>query len=170
MEWDVREILKSVGSWGVVTALVALIAKKMDWVRFGKTDAAKVKKVNAEAALDLASVAEKEIEKEVKISNAALQWNINLAARLEKALSMVDSKQEIIERLYGVIDKMKEDFDKSIAKMKEDFDRDIGKIKAAYDKRIEDIKKEFEDSKKDLLAESEKNKEEIRRLKEQING
>lgn len=170
VEWDIKEILKSVGGYGVFTTIALFIAKRMDWIRFGKTDAAKVDKVNAETALDLASVAEKEIEKEVKISTAALQWNINLASRLEKALSMVDAKQEIIERLYGVIEKMKEDFDKSISKMKDDFNRDIEKVKSSYDKRIGDIKKEFEHSKKELLAESEKSKEEIRRLKEQIHG
>lgn len=159
MEWDVREILKAVGGWGVFTAIAALVAKKMDWIRFGKADAAKVEKVHAEAALDLASVAEKEIEKEVKISNAALQWTVNLSARLEKALAMIDKKQEVIERLYGIIDKMKEDFDS-----------DIEKIKSAYDKRIEDLKKEFDKSKNELLSEREENRKEIKRLKAQIEG
>ena len=159
MEWDVREILKGLGSWGIFTTIAMFIAKKMDWIRFGKSDAAKVEKVHAETALDMAAVAEKQIEKEVKISDAALQWTVNLAARLEKALSMNDKKQETIERLYGIIERMKDDFD-----------RDMERIKSDYDKRIEDLKVEFEASKRELIQERQENREEIRRLKEQIDG
>jgi flagellar motility protein MotE (MotC chaperone) len=104
-------------------------------------------------------VAEKKISDEVKISDAALQWTVNLASRLEQANIMIDKKQQENDRLHDIIDVMKRDFEREFQKLKDDFND-----------RIRELENEFKKSKNDLIKEREDNREEIKRLKLQING
>lgn len=159
MKWDITDILKSIAGGGVFAALSTILAIAMGWIRFGKKDRADIGKVQSETALDLASIAEKKISDEVKISDAALQWTVNLATRLEQANVMIDKKQQENERLHEIIDVMKRDFEREFQKLKEDFNA-----------RIRELENEFEKSKNDLIREREENREEIKRLKDQING
>lgn len=142
MEWKTEDILKVITGSGLLTLLSTIVARAMGWIRFGKVDRAKIGKVEAETAIDLATATQKKIETEVKISDAALQWTVNLASQLEKANTMND-------RLNGVIDAMRRDFEKEIKKLKEDFT-----------KRIKDLEDE-------LRQEREAYREEIKNLKEQ---
>ncbi|MEO9145079.1 MAG: hypothetical protein ABI237_05930 [Ginsengibacter sp.] len=144
--------MKAVSGWGLFTLIAAIIAKRMDWKRFRKTDEAKEGKVDAETALE-------RISAEVKISDAALQWTVNLAARLEQANVMIDKKQAENDRLHEIIDVMKTDFDRQVQKLKEDFN-----------KRIKQLEQEFHKSRQELIDERESNREEIKRLKTQINN
>lgn len=153
------DIVKMLISGGIFTAIAAIFANLMGWLRFSKNDKAQVNKIEAEAALDRATITEKKISDEVKISDAALQWTINCFSRLEQANLMIDKKQEENDRLHGIIDVMKQDFERDIKKIKEDFDG-----------RIKQIEKEFEKSKTELMREREENRQEIIRLKNQING
>jgi hypothetical protein len=159
MEWKTEDILKVITGSGLLTLLSTIVARGMGWIRFGKADKAKVGKVEAETAIDIATVAQKRISDEVKISDAALQWNINLASQLEKANILNDKKQAENDRLHGIIDTMKRDFEVAFEKLKSEFNR-----------RIKELEAEFEKSKNDFIKEREENREEIKRLKAEING
>ena len=158
MKWEISDILKVAGG-GIFTALATIIANAMGWLRFGKRDLAQVGKVKSETALDMAAISEKKISDEVKISDAALQWTVNLASRLEQANVMIDKKQQENDRLHGIIDLMKSDFEREFQKLKTDFND-----------RIKELEQEFKRSKNDLIKERQENREEIKRLKDQING
>lgn len=151
MEWKTEDILRVVVGGGFFTLLSTIVARAMGWIRFGKTDKAKIGKVEAETAIDLATATQKKIETEVKISDAALQWTVNLASQLEKANTMND-------RLNGIIDAMRRDFDKEVKKLKEDFA-----------KRINELEEEVKRYKNELIKEREAYHEEVKKLKEQ-NG
>lgn len=151
MRWDITDILKIAGG-GLFTALLTFFATLMGWIRFGKKDRADVGKVRSETALDIATIREKKVSDEVKISDAALQWTINISTRLEK-------EQQENDRLHSIIDTMKRDFEIQVQKLKNDFNQ-----------RIKELENEFEKSKNDLIKEREENMEEIKRLKRQING
>jgi hypothetical protein len=112
MEWKTEDILKVITGSGLLTLLSTIVARGMGWIRFGKADKAKVGKVEAETALDMAAVAEKRISDEVKLSNTTLQWNINLSAQLEKALMMNEKKQAENDRLHDIIIALKYDYEK----------------------------------------------------------
>jgi len=159
MEWKTEDILKVITGSGLLTLLSTIVARAMGWIRFGKVDKARVGKVEAETAIDIATVAQKRISDEVKISDAALQWNINLASQLEKANILNDKKQAENDRLHGIIDTMKRDFEVAFEKLKSEFNR-----------RIKELEAEFEKSKNDFIKEREENREEIKRLKAEING
>lgn len=159
MEWKAEDILKIVAGGGFFTLVSTIVARAMGWIRFGKVDKAKIGKVEAETALDMATITQKKISDEVKISDAALQWTVNLASQLEKANAMLDKKQTENDRLHGIIDVMKKDFEREFQKLKEDFN-----------KRIRELELEFEKSKNELIKEREENRAEIQRLKAQING
>lgn len=159
MEWSPSDIVKSLLSGSVITAIATLIAKKMDWIRFGKSDDAKIGKIRAETAVELANVSAKRISDEVKISDAALQWNINLASQLEKANALIDKKQAENDRLHGIIDTMKRDFEDAVTRLKDEFRQ-----------RIKQLEADFEKSKNELIAEREANRDEIKKLKRQIYG
>lgn len=159
MEWKAEDILKMITGGGFITLIVSIVANAMGWIRFGKTDKAKIIKMNAEAEIDFATVTQKQISDEVKISNAALQWTVNLASQLEKANFMIDRKQDENDRLHTIIDNMKKDFEEAFDKLKDDFNN-----------RIRQLESEFEKSKKQLISEREANMEEIKRLKTQIDG
>lgn len=159
MEWKTDDILKILAGGGSSIVISTIVARAMGWIRFGKVDKAKIGKVEAETALDIATVTQKKISDEVKISDAALQWTVNLASQLEKANAMLDKKQTENDRLHDIIDVMKRDFEKAFQKLKEDFN-----------KRIRELELEFEKSKNELIKEREDNREEIKRLKAQING
>lgn len=159
MKWDIEDILKILGGGGLLAAIVSVFGNMMGWVRFGKKDSAEVGKIKSETALDAATIAEKKIADEVKISDAALQWTVNLASRLEQANIMIDKKQEENDRLHGIIDIMKKDFDREFQKLKDSFNR-----------RIKELEGEFEKSKQELIKEREENRAEIKRLKDQIDG
>lgn len=159
MEWETEDIIKVLTGTGIFTLISTIVASAMGWVRFGKADKAKIGKVESETALDIATVAQKRISDEVKISDAALQWNINLASQLEKAIMLNDKKQAENDRLHGIIDTMKKDFEQAFEKLKSEFNR-----------RIKELEAEFERSKSELIKEREENREEIKRLKMQING
>ena len=159
MEWKAEDILKIITGGGLFTLLSTIIARAMGWIRFGKADKARIGKVEAETAIRIATVAQKKISDEIKISDAALQWNLNLAAQLEKANVMNDKKQEENDRLHDIINKMKRDFDEAFQKLKKDFDT-----------RLKQLESEFEKSRRELIAEREENLAEIKRLKMQIDG
>ncbi len=156
MEWKTEDLWKLIAG---STVLTAIIGKAMGWLRFGKSDKANVGKVEAETAVDLATVNAKKISDEIKISEAALQWTINLSSRLEKANAMIDRKQQENDRLHDIISKIKHDFDEEVQKLKNNFN-----------KRIRELESEFEKSKNELLKEREENREEIKKLKNQIYG
>lgn len=139
MKWEIPDIFKAIGSWGIFTFISVIIAKRMDWRRFRKTDVAKEGKVDAETA-------SQRISAEVKISDAALQWTVNLASRYEKVQAEND-------RLHDIIDLMKGDFEPQV----QDFNR-----------RILQLEKEFEKSNQILINERDKDREEIKRLRSQI--
>lgn len=159
MKWEFDDILKMIFGGGFMTAIVALLARKMDWIRFGKTDEANISKVQAETAIDLAVVTAKRISDEVKISDAALQWTINLATQLERANVMIEKKQIENDRLDGIIELMKRDFEKAFEKLKEEFN-----------KRVKQLENELETSRDELIEERKVNWDEIERLKKQIDG
>lgn len=159
MEWKTEDILKVITGSGLLTLLSTIVARGMGWIRFGKVDKARVGKVEAETAIDIATVTQKRISDEVKISDAALQWNINLASQLEKANILNDKKQAENDRLHGIIDTMKRDFEVAFEKLKSEFNR-----------RIKELEAEFEKSKNDFIKEREENRDEIKRLKAEING
>ena len=152
MKWEVTDILKSIAGGGMFAALTTVLASAMGWVRFGKKDNAEVGKVRSETALDIATIREKKISDEIKISEAALQWTINISARLEK-------EQQENDRLHSIIDNMKRDFEKQVQKLTNDFNQ-----------RIKDLENEFEKSKRNFIKEREENIAEITRLKKQVNG
>ena len=159
MEWNAESIMKYVGGTGIFTLLTMIVGKAMGWIRFGKVDKAKVGKVQSETAIDIATVTQKKIEDEVKISGAALQWAANFAAQTEKANAMNERLQTENERLHSVIDTMKANFEKAIEKIKEDFYRQIKELEADFIK-----------SKDELIKRDHANREEIKRLKAQIDG
>jgi len=159
VKWEITDILKILGGGGVLAAIVSLVGSAMGWLRFGKKDSAEIGKIQSETALDAATIAEKKIADEVRISDAALQWTVNLATRLEQANLMIDKKQEENERLHGIIDIMKKDFEREFQKLKDNFN-----------KRIKELENEFERSKQELIKEREENREEIKRLKNQLDG
>lgn len=152
MRWEQTDILKILAGGGLFTALVTFLANIMGWVRFGKKDVAEVGKVKSETALDIATIAEKKASDEVKISNAALQWTVNLSARLEK-------EQMENDRLHSIIDTLKNDWE-----------RDVKKMKDEYDLRIKILEEDLERVSKALTKEREENMQEIKRLKDQINA
>lgn len=125
------------------SALTALFA----WIRYGKTDKAKVNQINIDS----------ESEKEVKLSKAALEWTIILQAQVEKANLMIDKKQTENERLHDIIDTMKIDFDKNIKE-----------ITFNFNNRMRELEKEFEESHIEFINERKANLQEIERLKKQI--
>ena len=159
MEWKTEDILKVVAGGGFFTLLSTIIARAMGWIRFGKADKARVGKVQAETALDIATITQKKISDEVKISDAALQWTVNLATQLEKANAMIEKKQTENDRLHGIIDVMKRDFEREFQKLKDDFNQ-----------RIKELEKELERSRDELIQERSANREEIKKLKAQIDG
>lgn len=154
MEWNVQSLLTG----SAFTALLAIIANAMGWIRFKKKDNANVDKIKSATALDIAEVTQKRIQDEVKISDAALQWTVNLASQLEKANSMIEKKQIENDRLYGIIDTMKDDFE-----------RDFEKLKSDFNTRIQQLERELEISRLALAKEREINMIEIERLKKQID-
>lgn len=151
MKWELTDIIKIAGG-GIFTAVAAIVANAMGWLRFGKKDIAEVGKVKSETALDMATIAEKKTSDQIKIADAALQWTINISARLEK-------EQQENDRLHSIIDAMKRDFERQVQKLKNDFNL-----------RIKELEGEFEKSKNELIREREENINEIKRLKDQING
>jgi len=159
MEWKTEDILKMVAGGGFFTLISTIVARGMGWIRFGKSDKAKIGKVEAETALDIATVAQKKISDEVKISDAALQWTVNLASQLERANMLIEKKQIENDRLHGIIDVMKQDFETAFQKLKEDFNQ-----------RIKQLEMEFEKSRNELIEEREANRAEISKLKRQIDG
>jgi hypothetical protein len=112
MEWKTEDILKVVTGGGLLTLVSTIIARAMGWIRFGKTDKAKIGKVQSETALDIATISEKEASKDVRLADTALQWNINLASQLEKAIMMNEKKQEENDRLHDIIIALKHDYEK----------------------------------------------------------
>lgn len=159
MDWSPIDIIKSLLSGSIITTLATIIAKKMDWIRFGKSDDAKIGKIKAETVVELANASAKRISDEVKISDAALQWTVNLASQLEKANALIDKKQAENDRLHGIIDAMKRDFEDAVQKLKQEFKE-----------RIRQLEADFEKSKNELIAEREANRNEIKKLKRQIDG
>lgn len=153
------DILKWIVGGGSFTAvLFGIFAKAMGWIRFRKKDSADTEKVRSETAIDLATVTEKRISDEVKISDAALQWTVNLATQLEKANIMIEKKQVENERLHGIIDLMKSDFEKSMKELHDNFN-----------KRFHDLEMEFAASREVWKRERNDNLFEIARLTQIIN-
>lgn len=97
-----------------LAGILALIGKAMGWIRFSGKDRADTQKVQSEINLDHAEVHNKKIDEEIKISKAALEWTVQLAAQLEKANLLNEKRIIEIDRLKDVIFKMREDFDKRI--------------------------------------------------------
>lgn len=131
MEWKTEDILKMVTGGGLLTLISTIVARGMGWIRFGKVDKAKIGKVQSETALDMASVAEKETSKDVRLADTALQWNINLASQLEKAIMMNEKKQEENDRLHDIIIALKHDYEK-------------------LSRRVSQLEQELEKAKKEL--------------------
>lgn len=148
-----------IGGGSFATVIIGIFARAMGWIRFRKKDSADTDKVKSETAIDLATVNEKKISDEVKISDAALQWTVNLATQLERANTRIDMKQSEIERLHEIIDLMKIDFEKSMKELHENFN-----------KRFSDLEKEFDISKEAWKKERNDNMFEISRLTKIING
>lgn len=153
--------LKDILTWvlGGGSLVTLIVAKAFGWLRFRNKDSADTDKVRSETAIDLATVSEKRITDEVKISDAALQWTVNLATQLEKANQMIDKKQGENERLHGIIDLMKIDFERSMKELRENFD-----------KRFHDLEREFDLSREAWVKERNDNLFEIARLTKKING
>lgn len=159
MKWEADDIIRAILGGGFFTAITAVIANIMGWVRFGKSDRVKIKKVESETAIDLAIINEKRISDAVKVSDAALNWNVQLAIQLEKANMAIDKKQEENDRLHDIIHTMKLDFEEAFQKLKKDFND-----------RIKELEEEFEKSRVSFLGERDRNLNEIKILKDQIDG
>lgn len=159
MEWNFQNIIQTLLSGAILTAVTGIVARGMGWIRFKQRDSADVGKIKSSTALDIAEITQKRISDEVKISDMALQWTINLASQLEKANLMIEKKQMENDRLHVIIDTMKTDFDRDFQKLKDDFDM-----------RIRHLEQELDTSKTDLREEREANMKEIQILKKQIDA
>ena len=143
-----NEWFKILGSGTVITALAGLIAKTMGWIRFEKRDAAEVSKMNSSSQVDLADVANKKIDDEVKISKAALEWTVQLAEQLAKSNVINEKRQVEIDRLHDVMKHMREDFET----------------------RMNEMEIMLQGAQKELTEERNKNKLLLDRLNAHING
>lgn len=159
MEWNFQNIIQTLLSGAILTAVTGIVARGMGWIRFKQRDSADVGKIKSSTALDIAEITQKRISDEVKISDMALQWTINLASQLEKANLMIEKKQMENDRLHVIIDTMKTDFERDFQKLKDDFDM-----------RIRHLEQELDTSKTDLREEREANMKEIQILKKQIDA
>lgn len=146
VKWEMEDILKVLGGGGLLAAIVSVIGNMMGWIRFGKKDSAEIGKIQSEIALNAATVAEKKIADEIKISETAIEWAKTFSSSLEQANIMIDKKQEENDRLHGIIDVMKKDFE-----------REVRELTESFNKRIKELEGEFE-----------KSKQEIKRLKDQL--
>lgn len=117
MEWNGEKIWQALLSGGFITALTAIIAKKMDWVRFGRKDRAEVQKIEAET---LAKINAKRIEDEVKISANALEWSAKIWAQLEKANNEIDRLYNIISRMRDEMQKLEDELDETRSALNKD--------------------------------------------------
>lgn len=78
---DILKILAGV----FATSFIAFLGNVFGIIRFGKTDTAKIQQIH--------------IENEVALSKQALEWTINLKARLDKADEQIDAIREECEIL-----------------------------------------------------------------------
>lgn len=95
---------------GLVSGVFLVIGNSLGWIRFKKKDDAEVQSIKAD-------VQSKKVEDEIKISKAALEWTVQLAARLETANVTIEKRQIEIDRLHGVIQLMRDDFEKRMTEM-----------------------------------------------------
>ena len=104
--------------------------------------------MNSSSQVDLADVANKKIDDEVKISKAALEWTVQLAEQLAKSNVINEKRQVEIDRLHDVMKHMREDFET----------------------RMNEMEIMLQGAQKELTEERNKNKLLLDRLNAHING
>ena len=112
-----NEWFKVLGGGTVITALAGLIAKTMGWIRFDKRDAAEVGKMNSSSQVDLADVANKKIDDEVKLSTASLEWTIELSRQLSNCNLLNEKRQAENDKLHEAMKQMRIDFEARMNEM-----------------------------------------------------
>lgn len=112
MKFSWSDFLQMILSSALLTGLITLLAKKMDWIRFTKKDKVQVDKTEAE----IRSIG---ISDQIRISDEALKWTLKFAEELSKANEVNDRRQRESERLLAVIAAMKVEFDKQMDEIKE---------------------------------------------------
>lgn len=159
MEWNAKSIFEALSTTSVIAFIGGIIASILGWIRFGKKDKAEVGKLKSEVYIDLATILEKRIADEMKISDGALQWNVNFVSQLEKANAIIDKLRGENERLYDTINVLKQSFEAEFQNLKDSFS-----------KRIKQLEEDLESSRKELMIEKEKNLIEIERRRNQNNA